>query len=253
MLGNSKIDMPAAEQIIFGTMRMHEIERKPEIWAEFFEQLYARGVRVLHSSDEYESFALLCASLEHLRKSSATCRFRHVVKLAEPSFDNDGFNRGRLAERLMRYSDALQSDLIDDVQWMWRQDLKNEPKRISDLTGSLSEISETVVALKQQGLMRRFFCFPYTTTCSDALLDAEFVDGFTIYRNQREHEFDYLLDSCADRSKTCLVIRPFAAGDLLEAGRPEPREQLAVALDHIAIEAAILSTSSLAHLDDLIG
>lgn len=244
--------MPAAEQIIFGTMRMHEIARTPEIWADFFEELYARGVRVLHSSDEYESFDLLCETLDHLHKGPSACRFRHVVKLAEPSFDDDGFDRGRMEERLKRYGDVLRTDMVDDVQWMWRQDLKNEPKRIADLTGSIAQISEAVRALKHEGLMRRFLCFPYTKTCADVLLDAEFVDGYTIYRNEREHEYDYLLDSCAVRSKACLVIRPFAAGELLEPGRATPREHLAAALDHTAIEAAVLSTSNLSHLDELI-
>lgn len=244
--------MPTAEQIIFGTMRMHEIERTPEYWAGFFEQLYDRGVRVLHSSDEYESFGLLCATLDHLHRSSPSSQFRHVVKLAEPSFDSEGFDRNRLEARLAHYRNSLQCDSIEDVQWMWRQDLKDEPKRIADLTRSLPEISETVEALKQQGQLRRLFCFPYTVTCADLLLDVECIDGYTIYRNQREAEYDYLLDSCESRSKTCLVIRPFAAGQSLGAGLTAPVEQLAAALDHPAIEAAILSTSSLLHLDNLI-
>lgn len=85
------------------------------------------------------------------------------------------------------------------------------------------------------------------------MVDAEFIDGFTVYRNRLEREYDDLLDMCPSRSKSCLVIRPFAAGKLLDEESEFPRELLTAALDHPAVEAAIFSTSNLAHLDALIG
>lgn len=232
---------------------MPETARPTAFWPTFFEELFVRDIRVLHSSAEYDSFELLCSTLTQLRSNSPACQFRHVVKLAEPSFDDSGFSATRLQERLDRYRDALGTDQIDGVQWMWRQDLKAEAKRIHDLRESFARISDAVAELKERGTIKRFMCFPYTVEFGTSVVDAEFIDGFTVYRNRLEREYDDLLDMCPSRSKSCLVIRPFAAGKLLDEESESPRELLTAALDHPAVEAAIFSTSNLAHLDALIG
>jgi hypothetical protein len=231
---------------------MHEVDRSAREWATFFIEMHGRGVRTLHSSNEYDSFPLLRETLRELEAGDRSCRFKHVVKLAEPSFDDTGFDAGRLSDRVDGYRDELRSEVIHDIQWMWLQDLKSEGKRQDDLDGALSSIGNAVGSLKRSGGIERFFCFPYTPRFANRLINSEFLDGFAIYRNAREHEYDYLLDPCQARAKTCLAIRPFAAGGALGEGGPGPQAQLAAVLDHPAVEGAILSTSSLAHLDDLL-
>lgn len=222
-------------------------------WETFFEELYAREIQVIHSSCEYESFELLCSTLKELKRNSSSCKFRHVIKLAEPSFGENGFSASRLQDRIERYRDDLGADQIDDVQWMWRQDLHTEGKRLQDLGNSLNRISEAVAELKERGTIKRFLCFPYTLEFGVCIIDNEFIDGFTVYRNRLERDYDGLLDMCHSRAKRCLAIRPFAAGDLLNTSSDIPRYVLSNALDHPAVEAAIFSTSNLAHLDALMG
>ncbi|MEQ1509316.1 MAG: hypothetical protein ABL909_02810 [Sphingopyxis sp.] len=240
-------------QIVFGTMRMHEIERSSDEWADFLMEIHACGVRALHSSDEYDSFPLLCDVLTRLRERRPDIGFRHVVKLAEPSFDDTRFDAERLAAKLERYKAALGSATIHDVQWMWRKDLKAEAQRLADLHAAAPDIIASTAQLKRSGAIERFFCFPYSTAFADEAMKLGCFDGLVVYRNTNEREYDYLLEPCLAAGGKFLVIRPFAAGQALGAGLPTPREQLGAALDHAAIESAILSTSSLRHLDDLLG
>lgn len=253
MLVSSTPEMALPSQLIFGTMRMSLDMHPRAYWETFFEELYVREIQVVHSSSEYESFELLCSTLQELNRNSSSCKFRHVIKLAEPSFGENGFKVDRLQDRLESYRDDLGADQIDDVQWMWRQDLHTEGKRLQDLESSLSRISEVVAELKERGTIKRFLCFPYTVKFGINIIDSEFIDGFTVYRNRLEREYDGLLDMCQSRAKRCLAIRPFAAGDLLNTSSDVPRDVLSVALDHPAVEAAIFSTSNLAHLDELMG
>lgn len=244
--------MPQSRQIVFGTMRMDEISRAPEEWAQFFAALYDRGIRSIHSSDEYSSFGLLEETLAELRTMRPDCQFRHVVKLAEPSFDDACFDAERLIAKLASYCTRLSTKMVHDVQWMWRKDLKAEPQRIDETQSALPAIEKAVSQLKAEGKIQRFFCFPYSQGFADLLIEADFIDGFLIYRNAQEQEFDYILDRCAMVGKQCMIIRPFAAGATLGL-HGGPKSQLESALAHPAIEAAILSTSSLDHIDQLLG
>lgn len=243
--------MAKPSQITFGTMRMHEVDRSARQWADFLAEVHMRGVQTVHSSDEYDSYPLFCEALAIFRESNPGLQFRHVVKLAEPSFDDSGFDSTRLAARLEAYRHSLSADVINDVQWMWRKDLKDEGRRLKDGRSALAQIGDAASRLKADGKMDRFLCFPYTHGFADLMLETEFLDGFVIYRNANEREFDHLLDPCGANGKTCLIIRPFSAGATLNSDS-DPADQLAAALDHPAIESAILSTSSLAHLDQLL-
>lgn len=249
----SEADVILPEQIVFGTMRMHEIKRSIDEWAEFLLEIHARGVRTLHSSDEYDSFPLFLDALSRLRERRPDIGFRHVVKLAEPSFDDGSFSAARLAAKLEQYKAALGSVIIHDVQWMWRKDLNAEEQRLAEMDVAATDIDATVARLKQSGVIERFFCFPYSTAFAEAAMKLDCLDGLVVYRNANEREYNYLLDACLTADRKFLIIRPFAAGLALGAGQPMPREQLGAALNHAGIESAILSTSSLRHLDDLLG
>jgi aryl-alcohol dehydrogenase-like predicted oxidoreductase len=244
--------MAKASHIVLGTMRMAERSMGPAEWAPFFQAAHRLGIRSLHSSHEYESFGLLCETLALLRRDAPAVAFRHVVKLAAPSFNDDGFSANALRGQIEEYRAALGTDIVHDIQWMWRHSLSDEPLRLNLAKAAMAAISEASLLLKDQGLIERFFCFPYTTGFADLVLDEDMGDGLIVYRNLAEREFDGQLDRCAERGKTAIIIRPFHAGALVEQGALDARELLTQALDHRAIESAILSTSSLPHLEQLI-
>ncbi len=244
--------MATASQLVFGSMRMHEAGKSVSEWADFFLAIHDRGIRVLHSSDEYDSYALFCATLALVRKRAPSCKFDHIVKLAEPSFDDTGFQQARLDRRVSSYLKTLQSDHIRDIQWMSRQDLKDDSQRIASMIGSMDEITRSFEALTSRGQVSRWLCFPYSLGFAEALLSASSIDGFAVYRNAHEREYDALVEKLPAAGKTCLAIRPFAAGASLNASQMSAREQIDAVLAHPAVEAAILSSSSLVHLDNLI-
>ena len=222
-------------------------------WVEkFLTEVFKRGVITLHSSSEYDSFNLVCDALARIRRNAPEVQFRHIVKLAEPSFDDNTFVPDRLQKKVDAYCRALGCDRIDNVQWMWRRDLDADPSRVVAFRRAAATISESAKRLKDSGQIGRWFCFPYSLPFGgEAVLEAEF-DGLVIYRNRTERQFEPLLDEMVSRNKACFIIRPFLGGELLAVGAATPRQQLDASLDHPAIEGAILSTSNLAHLDELL-
>lgn len=241
----------AADRIIFGTMRLLEAERTAEETADYLVELHELGIRSLHSSDEYASFPLLTSALAILARREPRRTFRHMVKLAEPSFDDDDrFSADRFSGRIDGYRRSLGVEHIDDVQWMWRRKVDDEPGRVSDFRRDAASIGDAVAAEKERGSIGRLFCFPYAPVFASDALDWQWVDGLAVYRNAEELEYDDVVDQAAAVGKAAIVIRPFFAGKLLKSR--DPAALLAMALDKPAIEAAILSTNSLAHMKALL-
>jgi hypothetical protein len=244
--------MAHASQIVLGTMRMAEGSMEPADWSAFLQHAYQLGIRRLHSSHEYESFPLFCETLSLLRREAPAVQFRHVVKLAAPSFEDPGFSKDLLHRLIENYRKKLAVDIVHDVQWMWRHSLSDEPRRLTLAHAAMAAIGEVSMSMTEQGLIERFFCFPYTKGFADLILEQKLGNGLIVYRNLAEREFDSHLDICAAQGKAGIIIRPFHAGALVEEGAMDALDLLTQALDHPAIESAILSTSSRAHLEQLI-
>lgn len=242
---------PAGSKIIFGTMRLLDANRSVEQSADYFEALQDLGVRRLHSSLEYESFPLLVEVLKLLTRRAPHRRFRHMVKLAEPSFDDDdGFSARRFSSRIDDYRRKLAVDRLDDVQWMWRRKLDDDSGRISDFCNHAEAIGEAVEAQRRRGAIGRVFCFPYSPEFGVAAVQRDWTDGLAVYRNAEERAYEIALEDAAALGKTAIVIRPFFGGKLVESA--DPATLLAAALDGPAIEAAVLSTNSIAHMRALL-
>lgn len=244
--------MARPEQIVLGTMRFSPSE-SPQYYAHFLAEAYARGIRTLHCSSEYDSFEILTAALARLRQERPEMEFQHIVKLAEPHFDEHGFDNRRLQEKIDKYRRALGVETIGIVQWMWRASLDADPSRIRDFKAVSEDIAAAVHNLKARRMVDRMMCFGYSVEFAEQAIHLAALDGILFYRNELEKEYDVLLDLLEGRSQSCIVVRPFSAGKTLEYDRPTPREQLDRSLDHPSVEAAILSTSNLEHLDSLIG
>jgi aryl-alcohol dehydrogenase-like predicted oxidoreductase len=239
------------EKIIFGTMRLLEAARTAEETAEYLVELHELGVRSAHSSLEYESFALFTDALKVLERNKPGLHFRHMVKLAVPSFDDDdSFSADLFRRRIDEYRQKLRADTIDIVQWMWRRKLESDADRVLDFLGNAAAIQEAAESEKARGSIRRFFCFPYSPSFASAALQAKEVDGLAIYRNLHERDYDFTLGSAEKAGKSAIVIRPFFGGKLAEGA--DPAKLLRAALDGPAIEAAVLSTNSLAHMKALV-
>jgi hypothetical protein len=237
--------------ITLGTMRMLEIERSNREWVEHLRSVHDLGIRTLHSSVEYDSFPLLSTLLDEFTQAGGSRQFRHIVKLGEPSFDDATFDAGRLQKKVRDYCTALSVSGVDDVQWMWREGLKDDQRRISQFQAQLDQIAVAAGNLKRNGLLKRFFCFPYSVEFGRVALEHPSIDGLVVYRNREETEYDRLIDRADMLSKRCHVIRPFKAGSVLDGGQRSAAEALVFALDKPAIESAILSTNSLDHLRQL--
>lgn len=240
-----------SDKIILGTMRLLEADRTAEECADYLLALHQLGIRKLHSSNEYESFPLLVEALQLLRRRRPDRRFRHMVKLAEPSFDDDDcFHADRLSSRINDYCSALGTDMIEDVQWMWRRKLDDDDGRIADFRRHADAIGEAVETEKERGSIERFLCFPYSVPFASAALELNWTDGLAVYRNAEEHDYDSTLEQAAAAAKIAVIIRPFFGGRLV--GNGDPAQLLAAALDSPAIEAAVLSTNSISHMKALV-
>lgn len=239
-------------RLIFGTMRLGEAERSIEDWVSFFQDVHALGITSLHSSSEYDTFPLLCKILHKLAKTDGSPKFRHVVKLAEPNFDDAGFDAARLLDKVAEYREALGTNCVHDIQWMWRHNLSDDAERVDSFKSNLTALTDVVSSLKSQGKIERFFCFPYSPVFASEALKSATVDGLAVYRNAQETEYDAAIDGCADHGKPVLVIRPLNAGKVLEQGATSAADHVQYSLNMAAIEAGIISSNNLDHIRELL-
>jgi aryl-alcohol dehydrogenase-like predicted oxidoreductase len=245
-------ELPAEKSIILGTMRLLELERSSEQMHDFLRAVFRLGIRKLHSSSEYGSFSVLSDLLVSAARNGTPYEFRHVVKLAEPSFDDPDFDARRLEAKIGEYCRKLATNRIDDVQWMWRFDLKDDKKRVSHFERRLENIVEVVARLKQNGLIKRFFCFPYSRDFASYALEHRTIDGLVVYRNYIEREYDDHIERCHDLGKKCIIIRPFFSNiENTQSSEKSHLERLSFSLNKPAIESAILSSNSIDHLSEL--
>lgn len=240
-----------AKTLTLGTMRLLEVERNQDQWVAFFAAVHGLGIRSLHSSAEYESFPLLASVVASQSFADARLQFRHIIKLAEPSFDDSGFDAGRFEERVRAYCHAFATPVVHDVQWMWRQKLNDDSARISDFRAQFERIADAVEMLKSKGLIERFFCFPYSIEFAQVALGLPMIDGLVVYRNAQEVDYDPLILLSGSLGKPCHIIRPFNAGKVFADRRLSPAEHLRLALDLPAIESAILSSNNIKHLEQM--
>lgn len=239
-------------RLIYGTMRMGEVTRNIHEWGDFLAAVHALGITKLHSSSEYETFPMLCEILHHLGTRTNPVIFEHIVKLAEPSFDDTYFDGVRLAQKIDAYRTALCTECVQDIQWMWRQNLNDDAGRIAKFKQSAMTMADAAKALKSAGKIKRLLCFAYSAEFALAAIDMNMIDGLTVYRNAHEKEYDPVIENCAAQAKTVLVIRPLNSGKVLVSGLESPAEQVRYALDMPAIEAGIISSNHLDHIRELL-
>lgn len=240
-----------ANKLVLGTMRLHEVTQNVDSWVQFFLEAHRLGVRKLHSSSEYESYPLLKEILGYLKKNHPEAEFEHIVKLAEPSFDDAGYESGRLTKKVNEYLLDLQTSHLAVVQWMWRLTLKEDDVRVQNFLEAGSALSAEISELKSGNKIKQFMCFPYSVSFANAAIQQSFIDGLVVYRNILETEYDDLLGKAARLGKESYIIRPLAAGKALAESGKSARALYDWALDHEGVAGAIVSISKPHHLRDL--
>lgn len=219
--------------IAFGTMRMVSKGWPVPRWCDFFDALYEQGVRQLHVSSEYDSYPLVCEVLA-ARRERGGARFAIVMKMADPSFDDAGFDAARFADKLAGYREVLGEHTLDAVQWMWRAGLKDDNARLSAFAAQADVIGKAVAQAKADGGIGSFLCFPYTPAFALAALEQPFIDGLTVYRNLGEPEYDMACERAVAAGKSIMAIRPYGAGSLFEQGHDVP-----AMLEHVFASPAV--------------
>lgn len=231
-------------RIVLGTMRMQEKGQSTGDWMGWLSVAWDLGIRRLHSSDEYDSFPFLCDLLSRLREERPEIAFGHVVKLAEPSFDDAAFDGARMRARVLSYLASLGTNQLAAVQWMWRKNVNDdEPRRLREFAVQTRRIGTAALDLKSEGVIREFACFPYTTGFADAALAAGIFDGLILYLNRMERDFVGAVERASRAGMAVDVIRPFAAGKAFRAGETGA-DLLAELFDRDPVRHAVLSVSS---------
>ncbi|WP_337658939.1 hypothetical protein [Sphingorhabdus sp. Alg231-15] len=239
-------------KLILGSMRLLESDWTLKQWVEFFVKIHGLGIEKIHSSMEYESFDLFRAIIQMLNDERPDVCFDHIVKIGNPHFDEASFQYEKLLSSIQSYCTALNTDKIGDLQWMWRSNLNDDEKRISLFQKETDAIAKAAETLKREGLIDRVLCFPYSPAFAFAAVEADGIDGLAVYRNINEPEYEPALARCGELGKDAIIIRPFAAGSLVNGEKGSPKSLFDESLDMPAIEAAIVSSSNLDHIAELV-
>lgn len=228
-------------------------------------RLHDLGVDTHHSSHEYDSHSAYLAALAKAQQSGRS--FHHIVKLAEPGFDDHRFNPARLTALLDQQLEDLNAETIASVQWLFRTpDPQNDSARIPTVADQIGEITAWASHQIDVGKMQNLSFFPYSTPFAETLMDLGLSATPTMYLNLLELESVNLLG----RSDGFIAIRPLAGGRLVDPSSPDRLSDTidvrdsegnlmtaaAVALRftllHPGVTTSVLSVNSADHLDQLL-
>ena len=205
---------PELSQIAFGTMRLPTrsagFDPTDHLCA-----LHDLGIDTHHSSHEYGTHA---AYLDALAAARATGRrFRHIVKAAEPGFDDDRFDGRRLTALLDDQLSALGADAIDSLQWLFRTaDPGDGPTRVAALRRQHDEVRAWAEGQMAAGKLRDLSVFPYSMDFAAEALRLGVSSTVASYLNLAELELLPLLD----RIEAVIALRPLAGGRLTAVDPP---------------------------------
>ncbi len=230
--------------ITFGSMRLHE-HLDDDKAARLLAASLELGVTTIHVSTEYDSHPLFLRALQRLGARP----FQFVAKLAEPHFGDLEFSRDRLFTKVDGYLRDLGTERLDVVQWMWRGDLKNEADRLHRFRAASAEISDAFGELRTAGKIGAVAAFPYTPAFADLVLDLGW-DGLAVYLNPLEQDYAPQILRAAAAGSSTIAIRPLAATKALASARVD--DCVRSVLSHPGVATAVVSYSSIQHLEELV-
>ncbi len=218
-------------QVVFGSMRLDPKTIDASLALRLINYLYDNGVTCFHSSHEYESYDFFCDLLKRFRLENKEKKITHIVKLAEPSFDQCEFNAHRFCSLIEDQIKRLSTERIDVVQWLLRYNTKDDNSRVEILSRAENVILDTCEKLRQAGKIGAVAVYPYSTAFAFKAMQTSFVDGIADNLNLLETKTTVNLKELAVREKGFLAIRPLAAG--LLKGHYHGQEAQKEGLDHL--------------------
>ena len=245
---------PSLSQVAYGSMRLSEApDRLRPI--EVLLRLHDAGIDTHHSSFEYDSYPLYLDTLKQLSQTSRSVA--HIVKLAEPSFDDITFDAGRLVTAVDDRLAELGTDHIAVVQWMVRTpDPSNETVTLELLHEQRSEIASAFDQLKSAGKVGEFAVFPYTNRFGIAAQQEISPISLCGYLSLFERDSHELLATGAP----FIALRPFAGASPSVESAPEavnaeadPARRYEAALRypllHPSVATTVVSVNQDHHID----
>lgn len=191
------------------------------------------GITTHHSSFEYSSYELYTKALKSFRYKA---EIKHIVKLASPHFEDDGFSTKILVQRVEDQLRALNIEQIDVLQWLVRSKPINDKDRLATLENQRQEIKACLSKLKKEGKVKSIFSFPYSTVFAKAVINLEEVDGIISYLNKEELEYA----SYAEKFPF-IAIRPFFGGKLIQGEGISRDNKIHDCLDFVRGHNAVLT------------
>ncbi len=206
---------PTLSQIAYGTMRLVDDPDRPRP-SELLLQLHDGGIDTHHSSSEYESYPLYRRALRVVGRTGRT--IKHIVKLAEPSFDDVVFDADRLRSAIDQRLLELETDHLDVVQWMIRTPNPMCPRGpIEVLHNQRGDIAGVFEELKRSGKVGEFAIFPYTNRFARATQHELGPTALCTYLSLFERESSELVRI----GRPFIALRPFAGATPDVVNAPE--------------------------------
>jgi aryl-alcohol dehydrogenase-like predicted oxidoreductase len=268
-------------EVTFGSMRLDAGRMTEGEACALLVHLLDHGVTSFHCSPEYESHRFFCASLRRARRERPGVEVEIIAKVAAPHFEDARFSSELLEARVESLRDELGVERIAVLQWLLRTKPISDGPRLAMLRESRSEIEDALDTLVSTGRASVITSFPYSGLFAETVLELRSVRGLATYLNLVELETVALLDRMFARGQGLVALRPLAAGTLARSvkeqtalpGAPHfDREAVERALAdagvgpsaiahfalrfpllHPAVASVVVSISSLAHADDVLG
>ncbi len=170
-------------QISFGSMRLDPRANTADTSA-FLCSLFDAGVDTHHSSFEYDSYPHYCEAVRSVRTSGR--HPKHIVKLAEPSFDHHEFDAGRFIAAVDRELTALGTESIANVQWMVRTPEPASSTSLGAFHGATEALGAVADELRAAGKIESLSVFPYSAAEAQTTIDSGIADAQCVYLNLLE-------------------------------------------------------------------
>ncbi|MCB9666355.1 MAG: aldo/keto reductase [Alphaproteobacteria bacterium] len=233
--------------ICLGTMRLDPARLGRDDAVRLLAHLVDHGVDTVHTSHEYASHAYALDVLAAFRRAHPARRLVHVVKLAEPHFEDPfTLDPARLLARLDAAQAELGVDRVDVLQWLLRSKPIEDGPRLALLRDRGRALADALDARVREGRLGAWGVFPYGVPFAEAAVGLPGCAGLVSYLGLAEREHVGQLDALQEAGQAFVAIRPLWGGRLTARGLADPQgdhrvRRLADALeldgDEVAAEA----------------
>jgi len=195
-----------------------------------------QGINCIHSSHEYGTRWL---TGEVLKDQPQRSHLHHIIKVNEPDFGEERFDRGRFRRQIENALRELHTDRISIVQHLQRGSATkatvytahDDAIRIREFDRDRDDLLEESEKLKQEGKISALASFPYTVGFAEHAIGSGVYDGVVTYFNLLETEWLDLFPALEERGMGVVGIRPLCAGLLtdkrIDRGSLPPGDRLA--------------------------